>query len=203
MRQFSDLFPLIVPHVPGAPEPLIRAHCALAARQLCSNLRCWSEWLEPVQAQAPGTEYDLEAPLGAHVILVEAVTVNGRDGHLAAWRTYKVDPALAGGDLVVPVSHAVFRLGGNVPPGAEIRLRVVLEPTRDAVAVPDHVLDLYGEAIADGAIASLMLLPGQPFSNPQMAGVHAGAFVAAVDSAHPREWRSRTNVTPRVRPTWC
>ena len=33
MRQFSDLFPLIVPHVPGAPEPLIRAHCALAARQ--------------------------------------------------------------------------------------------------------------------------------------------------------------------------
>ena len=99
MRQFSDLFPLIVPHVPGAPEPLIRAHCALAARQLCSNLRCWSEWLDPVRAQAPGTEYDLEAPLGAHVILVEAVTVNGRDGHLAAWRTYKVDPALAGGDL--------------------------------------------------------------------------------------------------------
>lgn len=203
MRQFSDLFPLIVPHVPGAPEPLIRAHCALAARQLCSNLRCWSEWLEPVQAQAPGTEYDLEAPLGAHVILVEAVTVNGRDGCLAAWRTYKADPALAGGDLVVPVSHTVFRLGGSVPPGAEIRIRVVLEPTRDAMGVPDHVLDLYGEAIADGAIASMMMLPGQPFSNLQMAGVHAGAFAAAVTSAHPREWRSRTNVTPRVRPTWC
>ena len=106
-------------------------------------------------------------------------------------------------DIGGDASDAVFRLGGNVPPGAEIRIRVVLEPTRDAIGVPDHVLDLYGEAIADGAIASMMLLTGQPFSNPQLAGAHAGAFHAAITGAHTREWRSRTNVTPRVRPTWC
>lgn len=203
MRQLSDLYPLIVPHVPGAPDPLIRAHCALAARQLCSDLRCWSEWLEPVLAQGPGTEYDMDAPMGANIILVERVTIDGKDDRLASWRTYKNDPALAAGDLLTPVSHVAFRVGSSVPLGAEIRLRVVLEPTREATALPDQVLDLYGEAIANGAIGSLMLLPGQPFSNPQAAGVYGGAFAAAVAGAHAREWRSRTNVTPRTRPTWC
>ena len=77
-----------------------------------------------------------------------------------------------------------FQIGSSVPAGSEIRLRVVLEPTRDATALPDHVLDLYGETIANGTIASLMLLPGQPFSNPQMAGVMA--------APSPKLWRAPT-----------
>lgn len=204
MRPLSDLFPLIVPRTPGAPEPLIRRECALAARLLCSELRCWSEWLEPVRALQPGTEYDMEAPVGATIILVEGATIGGKDGRLASWRTYRTDPAgSVPGDALVPVSHVAFRVGDDVAPGAEIRLRAVLEPTIEATALPDHVMDLYGQAIADGAMASLMLMPGQPFSNPQLAGAHAGAFHAAITGAHTREWRSRTNVTPRVRPTWC
>ena len=59
------------------------------------------------------------------------------------------------------------------------------------------------QRVLDGAIASLMMMPGQPFRDLQTAGLHMARFTTAVDRAHTREWRSRTNLTPRLRPTWC
>ena len=203
MRLFTELYPRIMPRTPGAPEPLVRRECALAAQALCDLTHCWIEWLEPVQAMAGMDTYDIEVPQSARAVLVTGATVDGRDCALASWRAYTTDPADATGRAVIPTSHLEFQIGAQVAPGSIIKLRAVLTPTEEANGVPDKVMALYGQAIADGAIASLMMMPGQPFSDLQTAGLHMARFTAVVDRAHTREWRSRTNLTPRLRPTWC
>lgn len=203
MRLFSELYPRIMPRTPGAPEPLVRRECALAAQALCDQTHCWIEWLEPVKTVAGMDIYDIEVPQGAQAVLVTGATVDGHDCALASWRTYTTDPADATGRAVIPTSHLEFQIGAQVAPGSLIKLRAVLAPTEAATGVPDKVMALYGQAIADGAIAALMMMPGQPFTDIQTAGLHAARFNAVAERAHTREWRSRTNLTPRLRPTWC
>lgn len=203
MRSFSELFPRIMPRTPGAPEPLVRRECALAAQALCSAVHCWIEWLEPTTVVAGVSLYDIDVPSSSQVVLITGATVDGRDCALESWRAYTSDPTDATGRAVIPSSHVEFQIGSPVAPGAVVKLRAVLAPTEDATGVPDKVMALYGQAIADGAIAQLMMMPGQPFTDLTTAGLHAARFAATMDRAHTREWRSLTNRTPRVRPAWC
>ncbi len=55
MRPIADLFPLILPHVPGCPEPTAAIAARAAAAEFCERTRCWRVVADvAVTAQAPG-----------------------------------------------------------------------------------------------------------------------------------------------------
>lgn len=203
MRLFSELYPRIIPRTPGAPEPLMRRECALAAQELCTSAHCWADWLRAYQAPGGPDSYELEMPRCSQVVLVTGATIDGRTAALTGWRAHEVAPEdVDQRGLVMSVSMLEVQVPGAAP-GAVVKVRVVLMPTAGADGVPDDVMALYGQVIADGAIANLAMIPGQPFTSMDLAGLHAARFAAAIDRAHAREWRSRTTHTPRVRPIWC
>lgn len=47
--------------------------------------------------------------------------------------------------------------------------------------VPSFLLQRHGEAIASGALARLLMEPGEPYTDPAMASVHAQRFQAEID----------------------
>lgn len=59
----------------------------------------------------------------------------------------------------------------------------VFLPSDDITEVEDAFYDRWGKAIESGAKAELMMMVGKPWTNPQMAGIHARIFDAAINSA--------------------
>jgi hypothetical protein len=65
----------------------------------------------------------------------------------------------------------------------EIVCRVTYGPKMSATTLPDFLMDRYAEAIAAGAKARLMLMPGVQWSNPSLAGYYDGVFSSGITSA--------------------
>jgi hypothetical protein len=64
-----------------------------------------------------------------------------------------------------------------------LAIRTAFTPSRSATTVDDTLYNNWLEPIAAGAIARLMLLPGQPFSAPALAGSYRVQFDAATRHA--------------------
>ena len=59
----------------------------------------------------------------------------------------------------------------------------VFLPSEDITEIDDAFYARWGRAIESGAKAELMMMVGKPWTNPQMAGVHAQIFDAAINNA--------------------
>ena len=151
---------------------------------------------------ADGTEYDFELPPQSQVALIERATCDGNDLPVESWRAFDHGDERDGSASVQSRDLLTFQLGRPLGAGKKIRVRVVLTPVANAASYPDHLIQQYGDSIAAGAKALLMVIPGASFGNPQMAPIHASAFEAAIESAAVREWRGRTLNTPRARVMW-
>ncbi len=75
---------------------------------------------------------------------------------------------------------------------------LALEPTITALGMADDFLTEHYQAVIDGAIATLLAMPAQPWSAPQSAGVYEQKFAIAVLHA---EARANDDHTPKVRTT--
>lgn len=72
----------------------------------------------------------------------------------------------------------------NTTTGAiNIVATAVFLPSDDITEVDDAFYGRWGKSIESGAKAELMMMVGKPWTNPQMAGVHAKIFDAAINSA--------------------
>lgn len=187
MAALDDFLPYVLPHVPGCPQVAARIEVRKACRQFCRETRVWKEWLDPVDVVANEGEYALAAPADARVVWVEEVKLGDtrlepmtRDDALAAlgpsWDTtrrgepsgyYQPDQDTV--DLIPCPETSV---------AGALRVYVSLEVAEDAAAVPDLLAARYREAIAYGALARLLAVPGKPWSNPQAVAYYDGRFSA-------------------------
>lgn len=73
-----------------------------------------------------------------------------------------------------------------------LRVRYVATPRHDACRLDARLAEEWGRAIVEGALADVLLLPGQPFSDPRLATVYGQRFDAAILRARTRRLRGRT-----------
>lgn len=183
MRLLDGLSPWVLPSVPGCPDPTLEHHMRAAVQRLCILSGVWLVLDDGQPTQAGVRDYEAEPPVsGAQVLRV-------RD----AWLD---------GVLLTPASSSIFsrqggaarsytqmegagqiRLGGDPVDGQLLQMRLVLTPAPTAVAIPDDLIARHAQAIAHGALASLMLLPGQAWSNPQLAAFHLQSFETLANDA--------------------
>jgi len=110
----------------------------------------------------------------------------------------------------------------NVPPGVPVRfqyvpeaqfalnptpddvygllLTLVLQPKEGAVNVPESPLVKYGTVFEAGALAYLLNITGQPWTNPRQAADHAKAFSAGIANGKSDVQRSFNAGSQRMRP---
>ncbi len=76
--------------------------------------------------------------------------------------------------------------------GYALRVRYVAAPRHDACRLDARLAEEWGRALVEGALADVLLLSGQSFSDPRLAVVYSQRFDAAILRARTRRLRGRT-----------
>lgn len=194
MAALSALFRWILPYTPACPDPLVETHIVTAARDWCRETRCWRS-TETIAVT--GTETDIAiAPAGAELFEID----------LARFDDNELDPVPYTGQLpeegiptqITQASPGTVML---LPAGqaGTLKVSVYLMPAIDADALPDDLINRFGEFIAHGALAGLLGVPGQPYSNPAQAEYFRKLFQGRQAAAFNQNRRGQQRAPVRSR----
>lgn len=208
MAALSEFMPFILPLVPGCPAPLAELTLRTVAIDFCTYAAVVQTVLDPIDVIADQFEYDLDVPFGTNVTLILNALYHGIP---MAFAKTGDEPRFSGQLLPshTGTSYAITQATDNtfqlnlVPPADDagaIVLRVATRPTRSATHLDDVLLADYGYEIGAGTAARLMLMPGQLFSNPQLAAAYQAIYLAARTDARIRADKSFGRATTGVRP---
>lgn len=209
--EWAAWFPDLLPQVPGCPNIVARNELRSAARVLLSESRAWTAIL-PVQAIVIDQDTLTLDLTGAELVRIEEAWYDGTPMDVQTtpealsaalgddWRVQTGTPT-----AVLMDSPEVVRLYPvpNADATTGLKLRVALQPSKTATGMPGDLARRYHEQILAGAKARLMLMPGKPWSNGDLATVQAAVFNQGVDRANldAATGFGRGRIQGRVR--WC
>lgn len=196
----------ILSSVPGCAEPSIELAVVNAARAFCVRTQLWRGSVElAVSVEAPTVTVTVPAQSVLHKIEsarllsagseldIEPITLADLDRLMPGWRTFTQGM----GRWYTQEQHGEVTV---VPFCAgTLKLTTVLKPDNTAIELPDFLLDDYQEEIADGALARLLILPKQPFTDPNLAQVHMARFNSRLDELASKSVRGQQRGPLRTR----
>lgn len=191
---------LIAPLVPACPDSMIEQYLVMAARELCQRTRVWR--VTDV-LQTTGAEVELSfVPPEASLIQIEKVEFDGLELCPRQFRDLWRHDMEAGG-----VPHAYTQPRPEtlllIPSAAgTVRVSLFVMPGPTASTLPDFMFGQYAAELADGALAALLLLPGQSWTNPQLGLVHRSRFDAALDRTFAVHMRGQHRAPVRTKPRY-
>lgn len=206
MRPVKDLFPRLLPYLPGCPEPSAAQAVVDGAIAFCEASLAVRYTLDPVRVRAGVSTYDLDAPVDQDVWRVLEV----RDGTRYLYAEAADFPRHADGFRGQPLRYRVHMDGEQAilevfpTPDADTTLTVVAatKPRRDARSLDDALVTSWTEGVVAGALTRLMAIPGQPFTDQagSLAQAQTAAFLARKARAHAAAGPVRTSQRVQMRP---
>ncbi len=190
-------YPFVLPEVVGCPEPLLAQQIMLTAHSFCTETGVWDEVQAPVLTSSGIADYEIDAPADAEMLRVRSVWLDGRELSPKQMRTPLVANFGAPSSYHSALARGLITLDAKPQSEQSLVVRAVYAPRLTGQALPDFLLSRYAIAIAGGAKARLMLMPGQAWSNPALAQLHAEKHQAAVVDV--RIDMERDNVTGSLR----
>ncbi len=196
MAALSTFRPYVLPHAPGAPNPVLDRALVLAAREFCEKTKAWVD--EPTAVMADGTtsEFALDLPAGSELVKILRARVNGRDYDVLAYRELPEDWDAPDADsnaldrkVVLLADLTGYMVYPRPASGDTIAITQALQPVINSGSVGDFIFARYARAIGDGALADLLATAGKPYSNPDMATYRNGRFQDAIHRASNLGWR--------------
>lgn len=198
MRPLVDFLPFVLPLVPGCSDPMAE-QAVLSACIEFAGKSLIVQHTGTDNAVAGQTEYDVEQPSQQILSKVLAVYHLGRRLHSRSREMVRSGFA-ARGEAIPGVTtytgtpsewlcrnpaEAIVSIY-PAPAEAETDALTIVSayaPTRDATRVADILYTDYAEDIAAGAVAQLLIVPAQPFTNPALRKPYRDRFDAAMYSA--------------------
>lgn len=213
MALWSSWLPDVLPHVPACPIVLVEHELKRAAQVLCEASRIWRLDI-PAAAVAADQETAFPVmpdPVEQELVRVESVRYDGTELTLRTveqldaeagetWREHTGKPAaytlLSPGEIrFYPVPTDLAATG--------VEFTVSVKPADAATGVPDAIRAKYKEALTAGVKARLMLYKDKPWTDFNLAGVHASAFESGVSKATLDAARAFGRGRIPSRPRWC
>lgn len=210
MKTWSAFYPDVLSELPGAPFPVVDNWLRNAAIEFCERSKAYVVDLTAVDAVANQMAYTI--PLATDTELVE------------------VRSALFSGDKITPQSAAYLEtkygdwmaqvgtpghytqqdtlsvLLVPAPASAEtgaIKIKAAIKPGIAATGVEDWLFSQWRMALAAGAKAKMMVMDGQPWSNPNLAAFNLGQFEDAITKAQVRASGGLVRSRPRFSGSFC
>ena len=215
MTPVSAFFPWVLPHAYGVTDNLAGQAIVDACIELCDEAGVVQS-VFVVDAVANRPDYDIETPSQQELSEIKAVFYGAQPLNPVGVDEVRHGAAVrAGEDSVVAAvkrTPEVFyqRIPGDasfflwpVPDVSRARwvsVRASFRPTRTATQVDDKLFNDYVQQIAYGALSRLLLIPGQPFTNPVLAEAMEKKFSATVSSAGASSRRGSVRSAMRVQP---
>jgi len=192
----STLLTDVLPYVGGCSD--IQAEAALkdSAVLFCQRTQVWRYSSGDETIQATDLPYKIQPPGGAFVTDVLEVWVDDRvvrpASHEALAR-YGVQWR----ELEGPPTHYTFDGAEELTlyplPEGSVRLRVDAALAPSNFSLPLHIVREHKRALVDGALSTLMSMPGQPWYNPSNAVFYANRAGAAMSAARIKVSKSGTS----------
>lgn len=181
--KWSDFSPYVLPYVTGCPEPVLEQHIRLAAIEFFRRTLAYRQTLEPVAADGKSVVVDLEPPSQTQIIKIKSASVNGRAFTLVG-RSLGVELARhdTGDEFVFSHDGRTLSVYPLQTTNTPVDVDVALAPSITSTALDDAMASSYMQDIAQGAIASIKLLPNQPFTDPAGAMPHQALFQTRISS---------------------
>lgn len=201
----SDFDSLVMPYAPGLPRPSARRFIRQAAIEFCERTRCWREILTVTVDEANeaiitpayaalhrieeaiyNDEVKLQPTQYTDVSLSERVS-EGMPGYI-----FQTSPNTIS---LMPYATGTVKVSAFLKPieGSDMELNAGGETVDALDVLPVFMLTQYGPQIACGALALALMVPGQPFTNPQQAMYYRQKFDRACDD------HFASNITMQVR----
>lgn len=185
---FSVFLPEISHLIQGCPEPTAINAVRNATIEFCSS-NWWQETQDSVDVDDTDFPLTIEGTTGATVVSLLGVNLDGRDlvpttmdeldKRAHDWRE---NTSSLPTNYYQPNPEEVClypRLDTTLP----MILRVSYAPLRSATSVVEYLYQIHLETIAAGALARLMAIPMQPWSNPKLAMYYSNQFNRGKNSA--------------------
>lgn len=191
--------PFVLPHVPGCPVVAAKQAIVSAAIEFCERSRVWQTVpsTSTLDVVANQSAYAVPVPAEGNSAMVLELWLDGRlltplshqdlQGRFGVnWLTVTGSPihyTQFDQDAVILVPKPVAGLTGG------LLLRACFKPARTAATLPAILFNQYVEGVAAGAVLRLLLTPGKPWTQPELAGPNAEQYNAEInramaDSAH-------------------
>jgi hypothetical protein len=175
----------------SAPELLIEHHIQRTIIDFCERSQIWQEDVGPIQIIAGIDTYEVSASRRERVVQVKEVYAENDSGdlvqfeygqNLCSWSWYHDGPYNIEGRQLIVVAALTPQLYNG-----QFRFSRM-------------ITDEYFDAIATGAKARILAVPGKDWTNPQMAGAYSARYEQALNSALVRAGRDHARIPHRVAP---
>ena len=206
---YDTFFPEILPSLLGCPEIVAFNAVRNTCIEFCTETWYWEHECFPQPGVPTIGEYDPDIPPNTKLLGIRGIWYDGRVlrpadiGKLKKiyWNQNVFD---AVGDPIFFVQNDADQVRlvpvPNVPSVFQgIEMLVAVAPLRSSTSVIGNIYERYAETIAHGTKARLMGLPGQPFSNPQMAVMERRQYLYEQAQAKALVQRNKTAMTMKVR----
>lgn len=201
MIELDVFLPKIMPYAPGCPEPTALDKIIVAAQTFCERTRLWRD---RDQFNVTPTNCNVMcAPAGANVFEIESARLNDYDLtpiSLAdlefkhpTWRQYSQGSGTWITQVELDTVMVVPATTGT------LELALILRPADDADQLPDFIGAHYRQCIADGALAEILMIPGQSFYAPDRAQFYAMRFASKLDELTTRSLKGQQRAPIRTR----
>lgn len=205
MKPIDEFLPRLAPYIAGCPTPMMRQALLDSAVAFCEDSMALRQRLDTVMQPAGLGEVDLDLPAQQGVARLLAVWANG-----VKLVTIAAEDAPERGTSGAPTGYytrrndSEFQLILHPTPDQPcgVNVEVALRPLYGATQVEDDLFNLWMPAIIAGAMARLLAIPDQPFSNLSLVPMYAAEFTRLTAKARSEGayGRVRSNLRVQMRP---
>lgn len=212
MKLWSTWLQDVRPHVPGCPDLLAEHELRRCAQEFFRRSRAWQVRIPAAIAVTAGTSTVTIATGDAaqDLLRVESIRYDGKELEPVAqdaldksfgddWSTHTGFPnrflQLTPGSVVLYPVPDVDAVTG-------VTARLSVTPSESSTGLPDDLAIKFYEPIHIGARSRLMLYPGKPWTNYDLAAVYGNAFTDMADAANVQASMSFSRARLASRATW-
>lgn len=198
MKRTAGFLPLILPHCPECPNMIAEQQARLAAITFCERSRAWRHVTTVEMTDAEGTPV---APDTAAIYEIEFAEFNGDPLTPVQFSTIEENKS-GSPQYITQVAPNAVTVSPFIP--GTLRISVFLKPLTDSEygtadpndplfdrynVVPEFFIKNHGNTIAAGALAEILSIPNEPWTNHAEAARYRAEFELRLRNAF--RWNMR------------
>lgn len=196
MADIGILESLVRPFVMDCPSLLVKVELQRAAREFFEETRTWHETLTATIVDGALQSMEL---MPSNATVVALVEVRDTASNKVLTKMDSVESLLsADAPDTVSMHNAVQLVISNAPNSASLDVTFSAKLTIGSSEVPSHLLEKWGDIIARGATAGVMLHHNGEWYNQNDSIYHRDAFMRGITSARTQKAAGFSNANMRA-----
>ncbi len=191
IAKYSELIDDVLPSLAADPSyPVVEYAIKRACIEFCAGSWLWKHLPDAIDVTAGESTYDIELLPATDIttviaaelnnVTLEPKTIEWLNKEIPGWRTTLKTPKYF---TQVDTEQIILAAVPDASITAGLTLTIALQPSQNSTGLPKWIFNQYLYALADGAIARLMLMPAKPWTDLINGQDRRSRFEAAIANA--------------------